>query len=88
MATAALILAAWRRSQSIDQKLVWEFYFALWLTIPITLLTPLLGDGFSDFERHMLPFNFLMDFSLLLLFGHMTALVVGKLINGQERQDR
>jgi hypothetical protein len=88
MATAALILAAWRRSQSIDQKLVWEFYFALWLTIPITLLTPLLGDGFSDFERHMLPFNFLMDFSLLLLFGHMTALVVGKLISREGRQDR
>jgi hypothetical protein len=79
MATATLILAAWQRSESTNQKLVWEFYFALWLTIPIALLTPLLGDGFSDFERHTLPFNVLMDLSLLLLFGHMTALVVGKL---------
>jgi hypothetical protein len=79
MATATLILAAWQRSESTNQKLVWEFYFALWLTIPIALLTPLPGDGFSDFERHTLPFNVLMDLSLLLLFGHMTALVVGKL---------
>lgn len=49
--------------------------------IPITLVTPLLGDGFSDFERHMLSFNVLMDLSILLLLGHMTALIFGGVIN-------
>jgi len=80
IATATLIFVAWRRSDEADQKLVWEFYFALWMTIPITLVTPLLGDGFSDFERHMFSFNVLMDLSLLLLFGHLTAYTFGSLI--------
>lgn len=58
--------------------------------IPITLVTPLLGDGFSDFERHMLSFNVLMDLSILLLLGHMTALIFGGVINrhGAEKGSR
>ena len=41
IATGALIFVSWRRSAGADQKLVWEFYFALWMTIPITLVTPI-----------------------------------------------
>ncbi len=80
IATAGMIFVAWRRSAGVNQKLVCEFYFALWLAIPITLITSLLGDGFSDFERHMLSFNVLMDLSLLLIFGHLTAFLFGKTV--------
>ena len=85
IATGSLIFVAWRRSEDADQRLVWEFYFALWMTIPVTLVTPILGDGYSDFERHMFSFNVLMDLSLLLLFGHMTAFTFRRLIRRLNR---
>ncbi|MCI0388892.1 MAG: hypothetical protein MOB07_09030 [Acidobacteria bacterium] len=85
IATGALIFASWRRSAGADQKLIWELYFALWMTIPMTLVTPMLGDGFSDFERHMFSFNVLMDLSLLLLLGHLTAFIFGRITSGSCR---
>ena len=79
IATGGMIFMSWRRSADADQKLVWEFYFSLWMTIPIALGVPMLGDGFSDLERHMFSFNVLMDLSLLLLLGHLTAFIFGRL---------
>src|SRR5262249_3628862 len=84
IATGALIFTGWRRSDGADKKLVWEFYFAFWMIIPIAMFTPMLGDGFSDFERHMFSFNVLMDLSMLLLLGHLTAFIFKKLINRRD----
>lgn len=81
--TGSLIFIGWRKSEYTDQKLRWELYFALWMTIPLALITPLLGDGFSDFERHMFAFNILMDLSILLILGHLTDFLAGKLFNHQ-----
>ncbi len=75
---ATMIYMAWRMSEA-DQKPVWEFHLVFLMTIPIAFVTPLLGDGYSDFERHMFAFNLLMDISLTLLFGHLTAFIFRRL---------
>jgi len=62
--------AAWRSTKGHARKLS-EFYFVLWLMMVISFVTPVLGDGESDIEKHLFLYNVFFDLSLLLLAGHL-----------------
>ncbi|MDQ3011649.1 MAG: hypothetical protein M3X11_13195, partial [Acidobacteriota bacterium] len=65
---ACLILKSYRRSSPAGRTLR-EFCLMLWLMMLAAFVTPMLGDGESDFIKHLFLFNALFDLSLLLLSG-------------------
>ncbi len=50
-------------------RLAREFGLVLWLMMLLAFVTPIIGDGESDFIKHLFLFNTLFDLSLLFLSG-------------------
>jgi len=66
------ILMGYRRA-SLPGRTLREFFLMLWLMMLAAFVTPILGDGESDFIKHLFLFNALFDLSLLLLAAFATA---------------
>jgi hypothetical protein len=69
---AGAILIGYRRA-SLPGRTLREFFLTLWAMLLAAFVTPILGDGESDFIKHLFLFNALFDLSLLLLAAFATA---------------
>jgi len=72
---AGLIFKDYWKAEETTSRVTLEFYLALLLMIPIAFVTPILGEGETDLEKHMFLFNALFDLSLLVLFGRLLGAV-------------
>ena len=70
--------AAWWKQKGHIRRLS-EFYALLWLMMIISFVTPVLGDGESDIEKHLFLYNVFFDLSLLLLAGHLLRAACSRL---------
>lgn len=71
----ALIVKGYREDKT--GRLTREFYLALWLMMLIAFVTPIIGDGESDFIKHLFLFNAMFDLSLVFLSGLLLRRVAG-----------
>ncbi len=58
-------------------RLTREFLLSLWLMMLVAFVTPIIGDGESDFIKHLFLFNALFDLSLALLSGLLLWRIAG-----------
>jgi len=70
--------AVWWKQKAHTRRLS-EFYALLWLMMIISFVTPVLGDGESDIEKHLFLYNVFFDLSLLLLAGHLLRAACSRL---------
>jgi hypothetical protein len=69
-----LIVKGYREGKAT--RLTREFHLMLWLMMLIAFVTPIIGDGESDFIKHLFLFNALFDLSVVFLSGFLLRRIV------------
>ena len=64
------IAAMWRKGERNFAVL----YFALWMMMIISFVTPVIGDGENDLEKHLFLYNVFFDLSLLFAAAEVVRL--------------
>jgi hypothetical protein len=77
------VLGVWllrerRRTGGRFPRSTLEFLGILWLMAVAAFMTPILGDGEADIEKHLFLFNALFDLSLLLISGHLIGAAIAR----------